>query len=262
MQDKIVEVSIDSIRVSPFQPRRIFSNEELQELGASIMEVGLLHPPVVREVKGGESVLYFELIAGERRWRASKKIGLEKMKVIVREFGDENAAKATLIENVQRVDLDPMETAHAFKKLIDIFQMTQGEVAERVGKKRSTVANYLRLLTLPEKLQASISSKEISMGHAKAILSLEKEELQTALHRLIQEKQLNVRATEEASRKLSSKKKKDSQLHHLEEQLQEALGTRVVITHRKDGSGTVALHYYSLDDLDTLLDKFIADSTI
>lgn len=259
MEETICEVDWEAIRVSPFQPRRTFLEAELEELAASIRTVGLIHPPVVRPVKGGGKVLYYELIAGERRWRAAKKAGLVKLNVIVRNSSDEHAARSTLIENVQRVNLDPMELADAFKKLIDIFRMTQEEVAEKVGKKRSTVANYLRLLALPEKIRQSVSSGEISMGHAKAILSLEQPALRTQLSERIIEKQLNVRDAERESRKLQRQKKqtsthitRDIHLEEIEEKLQSAMGTKVQIDHSKNG-GKITLHYYSMDDLERLL---------
>ncbi|MCP5469590.1 MAG: ParB/RepB/Spo0J family partition protein [Chlamydiales bacterium] len=258
MNETICEVEWDTIRVSPFQPRKEFSEEELDELAASIKAVGLIHPPVVRAIKSGEKVLYYELIAGERRWRASKRAGLSKLKVLLRDSNDQEAAKQTLIENVQRVDLDPLEMALAFKKLIDTFRMTQEEVADRVGKKRSTVANYLRLLTLPERVKSTLSGKKISMGHAKAILSLDSEELQTKLHDLIVDSELTVRQAEATSVKLSKRKRKkgsdkDPHILEMEQELEEKLKRKVEIQHHAKGAGTITLHYYDLDDLDNLL---------
>lgn len=260
MNETICEVEWNSIRVSPFQPRRTFSEEELEELASSIRGVGLIHPPVVRKIESGGKVLYFELIAGERRWRAAQRAGLNKLNVIVRASTDEQAAKATLIENVQRVDLDPIETAHAFKKLIDVFRMTQEDVADKVGKKRSTVANYLRLLTLSDQIKSAVSKGEISMGHAKALLSINSPELRTKLTDLIIEKQLNVRETEKECRSLERKKKqksssatkRDDSLNEFQERLQLQFGTKVEIQPAKKG-GKIALHYYSTDDLERLL---------
>lgn len=259
MDETICEVEWNAIRVSPFQPRRTFSEDELEELASSIRGVGLIHPPVVRKIEGGGKVLYFELIAGERRWRAAQRAGLNKLNVIVRTSTDEQAAKATLIENVQRVDLDPIETAHAFKKLIDVFRMTQEEVADKVGKKRSTVANYLRLLTLSDPIKIAVSKGDISMGHAKALLSINSPELRTKLTDLIIEKQLNVRETEKECRTLERKKKqkpasnkRDDSLSEFQERLQLQFGTKVEIQPAKKG-GKIALHYYSADDLERLL---------
>lgn len=260
MEETICEVDWSSIRVSPFQPRRTFSEEELDELAASIKAVGLIHPPVVRKIESGGKVLYYELIAGERRWRAAQRAGFQRLNVLVRNSNDMHAAKATLIENLQRVNLDPIETAEALKKLIDVFQMTQEEVADKVGKKRSTVANYLRLLTLSDTIKSSVSSGQISMGHAKAILSLNSPELRTKLTDLIVEKQLNVRDAEKESRKLLSKKrgktlKIDESLEEFKERLQRQFGTKVEIESSKKG-GKISLHYYNWDDLERLLALF------
>jgi ParB family transcriptional regulator, chromosome partitioning protein len=258
VEETICEVTWDSIRVSPFQPRRTFSEEELEELAASIRAVGLIHPPVVRKIEGSGKLLYYELIAGERRWRAAQKAGLNRLNVLVRNSNDEHAAKSTLIENVQRVNLDPIEMARAFKKLIDVFRMTQEDVADKVGKKRSTVANYLRLLSLSDKIQQSLSSGAITMGHAKAILSLTSPEMRIKLTDLIIEKQLNVRETEKESRKLLRKKsshpslKEENSFEEFEEELKRKFGTKVEIEHSKKG-GKISLHYYSMDDLERLL---------
>lgn len=262
MNEVICEVNCDEIRVSPFQPRRTFAEEDLEELASSIRAVGLIHPPVVRRVENGGKVLYYELIAGERRWRASKKAGLNTIKVLVREIDDEQAAKSTLIENIQRVDLDPVEMAEAFKRLIAVFRMTQEEVAEKLGKKRSTIANYLRLLTLPLPIQRSLSEKAITMGHAKAILSLESPQLQEKLSDLIVEQQLNVREAEKESKKFVQKhkkknslSKKDQHVEEIQEMLQHALGTKVSIDASRRG-GKVTIHYYSDEDLERLVGLF------
>ena len=258
MEVSIENVEWDAVRVSPFQPRRTFSEEELDELAASIKAVGLIHPPVVRKVESNGKVLYYELIAGERRWRASKRAGLKTLAVLVRDSSDEHAAKSTLIENVQRVNLDPMEMAEAFQKLITVFRMTQEELAEKVGKKRSTVANYLRLLALPQPIQSALSSGKITMGHAKALLSLNSEEMQQSLSKLIVEKQLTVRDAERESRKLGAhtKRERDPHVEELKEQLKERFGTKVEVAPAHRG-GKITLHYYSLDDLERLTELLV-----
>lgn len=264
--DQIQEIDIDTIQVSPFQPRRVFSDEELDELISSINTVGLIQPPVVRAITSNAKLLYYELIAGERRWRACKKVGLKKLPVIVRTITDEKAAKATLIENIQRVDLNPLEMAQALKRLIDVFQMTQEEVALKIGKKRSTVANYLRLLSLPKEVQEGVSSEQISMGHAKAILSLQAKDLQHLLHKMIVEKELTVRQAEREGNKLERsvrRKKKTSfpqqcqeeiHLEDLAQKLQDKLGAKVSIAATSRSGGKVIIHYYSYTDLERLLD--------
>jgi ParB family transcriptional regulator, chromosome partitioning protein len=264
VSEEIIEIEIEKLRVSPFQPRRIFSDEELEELASSIQSVGLIHPPVVREIKAGQKTLYYELIAGERRWRALKRAGFKKIPVLVKVSSDEMAAKATLIENIQRVDLDPMEMAEAYKRLLDVFRMTQEEVAEKVGKKRSTVANYLRLLTLPTAIKDDLSTKKITMGHAKAILSLDSSELKESLHQLILDKKLNVRDAEKESTRLSKKKKKApikkkgkdlSHLKLLEEKLQEVYQTKVEIVPSGNKGGKVIFQFYSHEDLEQLTSR-------
>ncbi|ANH78489.1 Chromosome (plasmid) partitioning protein ParB [Candidatus Chlamydia sanziniae] len=194
---------IGDIRVSPFQPRKRFSDEELYELIASIKSVGLIHPPVVREIRSGDRVLYYELIAGERRWRALLLAGYTTIPVVLKPVITDNvAAEATLIENIQRVNLNPIEMAEAFKKLIHVFGLTQDKVAYKVGKKRSTVANYLRLLTLSTTIQESICLGKITLGHAKVILMLEDPELREQLNEVIVSQHLAVRETEVFARKL------------------------------------------------------------
>lgn len=264
MQEYIIEVDLSEIKVSPFQPRIEFSLQELEELSASIKAVGLIHPPVVRKILQGDKFLYYELIAGERRCRAAKMAGFEKIKVIVRDYLDDEAAKATLIENVQRVDLNPLEMAESFLKLIEVFRMTQEDVAEKVGKKRSTVANYLRLLSLPVPIRQSLSSGSITMGHAKAILSLDSFELKEKLHSLIVAQELTVREAEKESQKLArgAKTKKESKrqanvhITDLEEKLTHHFGTKVTLEPIKKAGGRVCINYYSLDDLDRLLTVF------
>lgn len=181
-EDTLLEVNIEDIRVSPFQPRRTFLEEDLKELVLSIKAVGLIHPPVVREIRNGDKVLYYELIAGERRWRALQLAGYKTVPVVLKQvLADDMAAEATLIENIQRVNLNPLEMAEAFRRLIVVFGLTQDKVAKKVGKKRSTVANYLRLFSLPQEVQEKMNSGEISLGHAKVILSLEDENLRQIL---------------------------------------------------------------------------------
>lgn len=252
MDERICEVGWDEIKVSPFQPRRHIGEEEIGELAASIRSVGLIHPPVVREIKQEGKLLYYELIAGERRWRAAERAGLTRLVVIVRTSTDNDAVRAALIENVQRVDLNPLELAEAFRRLVEVFQMTQEEVAEKVGKKRSTIANYLRLLSLPDTIRTSLLEGKITMGHAKAILSQDTFALQEKLHKLILSKQLTVRSAEHASTHLTQKSPKDIHTRDLEERLQKHFGTQVALTPTGKG-GRLTLHYYSLDDLDRLL---------
>lgn len=259
LQEELKEVPVEKIGVNPFQPRRFFAQQELEELAASIKAVGLLHPPTVRPVANG----FFEIISGERRFRACQLAGLTKIPVVIRFINDSISAQAALIENIQRVDLNPIEIAKALRSLIQEFGLNQDDLAIRIGKKRSTVANYLRLLALPKNIQDSVSKDIITMGHAKAILSLEGFEKQNLLHELILRDDLTVRETEEAATRISQKAKKqtlvyaprDFYLEQLAEKIQRRLGTKVMI-QGKGKRGRISIDYYNLDDLDRLLDLF------
>lgn len=256
LKEEIKEIPIDQIVVNPFQPRRHFSQENLEELAQSIRTVGLIHPPAVRPRSDGT----FELISGERRFRACQLAGFQKIPVVVRESSHEMSAQAALIENIQRVDLNPLEVAKALSSLIDQFNFDQDELAVRIGKKRSTVSHYLRLLSLPKGIQDGISSGVISMGHAKAILSLEGFEKQNLLYEIIVRDELSVREAEEAATRVSQKAKKqklvyanrDFYLEQIAERLQEQLGTKVLV-QGKGKRGRVCIDYYNLDDLDRLI---------
>jgi ParB family transcriptional regulator, chromosome partitioning protein len=256
-KEELCEVSIDKISVNPFQPRRQFSQGELEELAASIKAVGLIHPPTVRPLGDGKG---FELISGERRFRAAQLAKLDKIPVVVKQQSDSISAQAALIENIQRVDLNPLEISKALRRLIDQFGLNQDELALRIGKKRSTVANYLRLLSLPKNIQESVAKNEITMGHAKAILALEGFEKQNLLHELILRDDLTVREAEEAALRIAEKAKKQSlvyatrdfYLEQIAEKIQEKLGTKVTI-QGKGKRGRISVDYYSLDDLDRIL---------
>lgn len=256
-------ISIEKISLNPFQPRRHFDPDELEELSASIRSVGLLHPPVVRPRPDGNG---YELISGERRYRASKMAGLEEIPVLIRESTNMASAQAALIENVQRVDLNAMEIAKGLRRLMESFGYSQDELSDCVGKKRSTVANYLRLLSLPKAIQDSVNSGEISMGHAKVILSLDGFGRQMYLHGLIVRDGLSVREAEEIAQKIANEEPpkisptkppqaKDVYLDSLVLKIQEKLGTKVMI-QGSGKKGKIVIDYYSLDDLDRLLETF------
>lgn len=258
--DEIREIPIGDITINPFQPRREFAEEELQELAASISAVGLIHPPAVKLKEDGKT---YELISGERRWRASRLAGLQTISVVVRQSSLSHSAQAALIENVQRVDLNPIEIAIALRRLVDEFGLNQEELAQRIGKKRSTIANYLRLLTLPKYIQNSVIKGTITMGHAKAILSLVPFEQQQLLFELIIRDGLTVRQAEESALRISEKGKRkqllpvtrDFHLEQLAEKAQQSLGTKVFI-QSSGKKGKIVIDYYSYDDLDRLLAIF------
>lgn len=253
----LLEVPLEKVCVNPFQPRRSFSQEELEELAQSILEVGLLHPPLVRPLENGN----YEIISGERRTRACQLAGLKKIPVLMRNSTQEASAQAALIENVQRVDLNPLEIAKALQRLQDEFTFSQEDLSGKIGKKRSTIANYFRLLSLPKNIQETIRTNKISMGHAKAILSLEGSDKQNLLHELILRDGLNVREAESTALRIAEKAKRkglasvnrDFFLEHLEQKIQNKLGTKVTI-HSRGKKGKISIHYYGLDDLDRVLE--------
>lgn len=255
--DRVLEVPIEEVVPSPMQPRTEFSDEHLEELVESIREKGIIQPLIVRWAAGR-----YELIAGERRWRACQKLGLEKVKIIVREASDQEVLEMALVENLQREDLNPIEEARAYSRLAMDFGMKQAEIASRVGKNRATVANAMRLLELEADLQNMIENGEISVGHAKVILGLPDEEVRRSAARQIVEKKMSVRATERLVQSLLRKKKAkrnqsvdpslQNALQNVEKQLQARLGTRVSLSHSPK-RGKIKIDYYGVDDLNRIL---------
>lgn len=259
MGEGVVEVALCDIHANPYQPRFEFSEENIKELADSIRAIGLLQPPLVRQI--GDR---YELIAGERRFRACELAGLKKIPVFVKNSDGEHSAEAALIENIQRVDLNPIEVARALRSLIDQFGFNQEELALRIGKKRSTVANYLRLLSLSSTIQESVQTGQISMGHAKALLSLPELEKRTVLHQKIIREGLTVRETEQTVKKMEGNLRKQNKsrcpgnlfLEEIARNLEKKLGTKVSIQPKdKQGHrGQIIIDYYNLDDLDDLMD--------
>ena len=251
----LLELDVDHILPGRSQPRHDFDEDALAELASSIKARGILQPLVVMAADGET----YELIAGERRWRAARKAGLKTVPVLVRTAGESEALELALIENLQREDLNPIEAAKAYHQLVDSFDLTQEEVAARVGKERSSVANHLRLLRLPGEIQADLSAGALSMGHARAILSVQGKERQLQAAKTIKSGGLSVRDAEKLTRKLAgasakkkgAKKKKDIFIRELEGSLRRSLGTRVSIRPAGKG-GTIAISYYSADELDRL----------
>lgn len=263
----VLRVPLKNIRPNPHQPRREFDEERLEELASSIKEHGLIQPITVRYI--GEK--RFELISGERRLRASKLAGIEELPAYVREVNDEEVISFALIENIQREDLNPIEVALGYKRLIDEVGYTQAEVAKKVGKNRSTIANMLRLLNLPPYVQAALRDKQISMGHARALINVENEEDQKEIFDAIIEKDYTVRQTEQAVRTLgeegeapkkstsSSSTKKDEKyspiFKEISKRLRRTLSTKVHIKPKKNG-GEIRIEFYSDEELERLLDLF------
>ncbi|MCZ8524087.1 MULTISPECIES: ParB/RepB/Spo0J family partition protein [Paenibacillus] len=257
--DKVVEIPLSQLRANPYQPRRHFNDETIQELADSIKEHGVIQPIIVRSVLKG-----YEIIAGERRYRASQKCGLATVPAVVKKFTDQQVMEIALIENVQREDLNAMEIAIAYQALIDQFSLTQEELSAKVGKSRSHIANFLRLLQLPEEVKDYVSRGTLSMGHAKAIAGLKDKKVMKALADTAIKEHWSVRELEEEVKKLEEKsdskkaklkqKRKDPYINELEESLREAYRTTVKIRHGNSNKGKIELLYYSKDDLDRLLE--------
>jgi ParB family chromosome partitioning protein len=259
------QLKLDAIHPNRFQPRTEFAPEQLHELAESIKQKGVLQPLTVRPVAGKDGQTQYELIAGERRWRASREVGLATVPAIVRTASDEEALELALIENLQREDLNAIEEAKAYAQLIAQFKLTQEQVAEKVGRNRATVANAIRLLGLPPEVQAWVSNNQLSVGHAKAILGLTIGEEQKLVAERVLRQGLTVRETEQLVEHLKGEVKtgarkpgavvKASEILALEERLQQKLGTRVNIRHGKN-KGRIEIEYYNNDDLSRLLTAF------
>jgi len=251
----IVEVELDKIIPNEYQPRKNFNDEKLQELAASIKEQGVIQPVIVH--KTGTS---YQLIAGERRWRASRLAGLKTIPALIKEATKRELLEMALIENIQREDLNPIEAAEAYKRLQDEFKLTQEELAKRVGKERSTVTNFLRLLGLPKELRNDLTSGALNMGHAKALLSLDRARDQILAAAHIIKKGLSVREAETLAARLKNppvkekKTKLSQELKSVQEKLRRALGTKVSIASKSKG-GRIVIDYYSTEELERIIEK-------
>lgn len=249
----INEIELDKIVPNEYQPRKVFNDEKMKELAASIKEQGVIQPVIVHRTGSG-----YQLIAGERRWRASRLAGLKTIPALVKEATKRELLEMALIENIQREDLNPLEAAEAYKRLQDEFKLTQEDLAKRVGKERSTVTNFLRLLGLPKEIKQELATGALSMGHAKALLSLERVRDQMKATVMIVKKGLSVREAEALATRLKNppKEKKVRLSHELksvEEKLKKALGTKVSITAKSKG-GRIVIEYYSAEELDRIID--------
>jgi ParB family chromosome partitioning protein len=249
--------AIDRIHPNPYQPRTDFQKDELEELQRSIEVQGILQPLLVRKKDGG-----FELVAGERRLRAARKAGLQEIPVVIKDVTDAQLLEMSIVENIQRAGLNPIEESEAYHRLMEEFQLTQDQAAERVGKSRSAVANFLRLRQLPNEIKTSVAKGEISMGHARPLLGLEKKSKQIAAWRTIVAKNLSAREAERLVHRLKSDSKKSKNpsvhantayFHSLAEDLSRHFGTKVEI-RRKGKKGSLVIQFFSDDDLDRLLD--------
>lgn len=252
--ERVSYVSIERIRQSPFQPRENFNQKRLDELVSSIQEKGVLQPILVRSREGD-----YEIIAGERRLRAARALGMNEIPVIVRDVDDVDVLELSLIENIQREELNPIEEAKAFQRLIDEFGFSQEEVAKAVGKERATISNTIRLLALPKRVKEMVSQGELTMGHARALLALAGEHTILKLANSILRRGFSVREVENivakkkspVSKAAGAAKMRDHKVMFFEEELQRALGTKVKIQHGRK-RGKIQIEYYSLEDLERI----------
>jgi ParB family chromosome partitioning protein len=254
-EERFAEVEIDEIRPNPSQPRMKFDDQSIEELANSIRESGVVQPVLVTPEED-----HYKIIVGERRWRAAQKAGLRKIPVLIRNIPREKELEISLIENIHREELNPLEIAQAYQRLIDEQGYTQQEVAERVGKDRTSVTNYVRLLKLPQEIQDHVNGGAISMGHARALLALEEASAQLFACRQIIDKSLSVRNTEKLVNRLKERTPRtqrhldDPDLRALQEEMLKILGTKVLISGNRT-KGVLKIFYFSLDDLNRIYDR-------
>ena len=270
---RVAEIDVDRIRPNPYQPRQEFNEEALDELAASIQQLGIIQPLTVRALGDGE----FEIISGERRLRAARRAGLQRLPAFLRKADSEEMLEMALVENLQREELNPIEVALGYQRLIEEVGLTQEQIAEKVSKSRATVANFLRLLQLPPRIQAALRDSEVAMGHARALITIDDHDAQINLLNATIEEDLSVREVERRVRDWRSddadevddasatttsepsppspEPERDSlQLDEYRNRLRAAFSTQVQIRHKSDGEGRIELSYYSEDDLERLME--------
>jgi len=254
-EEKFAEVDIEQLRPNPHQPRTRFDPASIEELSRSIQKAGILQPIVVVPEED-----HYRIIIGERRWRASQKIGLKRVPVLIRTMGEEKQMEASLIENLQREDLNPVEIARAYHKMIEELSLTQEDVAEKVGKDRTSVANYVRLLKLPQKILDYLEEGTLTMGHARTLITQENSDVQIELADQIVRKNLSVRETEKLIQRIKTAQEPkpisapDPDLIALQEDLIQSLGTKVFISGDQK-KGHIKVFYFSLEELNQVVEK-------
>ncbi len=256
-----IMVKINQVEPNREQPRKDFDEDSLMELADSIKQFGILQPLLVQKKKD-----YYEIIAGERRWRAAKLAGVKEVPVIIKDYTDQEIVEISLIENIQRENLNPIEEAMAYKRLLEEFDLKQDEVAERVSKSRTAVTNSMRLLKLSDRVQQMIVDDMISTGHARALLAIDDEEQQYMLANKIFDEKLSVRETEKLVKALKNPKKeiKKPQIEHtfvydnLEEQMKNIIGTKVSVSPKANGKGKIEIEYYSEEELERIYDLIMS----
>ena len=255
---EVQHLRVDAIVPNRYQPRQTFSPQELTELTASLKQSGLLQPILVR--RKGDGI--YELISGERRWRAAKEAGLETIQAVIRNCGDEESVVLALVENLQRADLNPMEMARAYHRMMNEFGLTQDIIAQRVSCERSSIANVVRLINLPSEIQQLIETNQLSMGHAKVILGLPGQNEQLRVAQRVVSRALSVRETEKlvesspVAKKRGTKELRRTPWSDVEERLQKRLGTKVIIQKGRRG-GKIVIHYFSPPELDGILETLL-----
>jgi ParB family chromosome partitioning protein len=255
---EVQHLRVDAIVPNRYQPRQTFSPQELAELTASLKQSGMLQPILVRRKGDG----MYELISGERRWRAAKEAGLETIQAVIRNCGDEESVVLALVENLQRADLNPMEMARAYHRMMNEFGLTQDIIAQRISCERSSIANVVRLMNLPSEIQQLVETNQLSMGHAKVILGLPGQNEQLRVSQLVVSKALSVRETEKlvesspVTKKRGTKELQRTPWSDVEERLQKRLGTKVIIQKGRRG-GKIVIHYFSPPELDGILEKLL-----
>lgn len=254
-EERYAEIEIDEIRPNPFQPRLRFDDQSIEELAQSIRESGIVQPVLVTPEED-----HYKIIVGERRWRAAQKAGLRKVPVLIRNVPKEKQLEISLIENLHREELNPLEIGQAYQRLINDHGYTQQEVAEKVGKDRTSVTNYLRLLKLPQEIQDHVNTGVLSMGHARALLAFEEASAQLFACRQVVDKNLSVRGTEKLVNRLKERAPRtqrhleDPDLRALQEEMLKIMGTKVLISGSR-AKGVVKIFYFSLDDLNRIYDR-------
>ncbi len=259
-EERFIEIDIEKLKPSPIQPRLKFDEDSINELAKSIKERGILQPIVAVPEDG-----YFKIIIGERRWRAAQKIGLKKIPTLIRSMTNEQQLEASLIENLQREDLNPLEIALAYKKMTEELKYTQQEISEKVGKDRASIANYIRLLKLPQEIKDMIADNKLLMSHARTLITINDQEMQVYIARQIVKKDLSVRETEKMSKRIKQKvpgkgkMRLGPNLLLIQEELIKELGMRVSISGNQD-KGIVKIFYFTVDDLNKIYEKIKGDN--
>jgi ParB family chromosome partitioning protein len=262
-EDIAQTISVDAIEPNPYQPRRVFQNEKLSELAQSIRANGIIQPIVVRRV--GDK---FQLVAGERRWRASKLAGLAQVPVVIQDIPDDRLLEITLVENIQREDLNPIETAHAFSRMASELSLTAEQIGQRTGKDRTTITNFMRLLALPTDLQQLIAERRLSAGHARCLLALPGPDLQREVAEKAVAQGWSVRQLERTTQRMMEGRKPkhvdevetDPNVKAAIQEMERVLGTKVRIVEKAKQKGKIEIEYYSAEDLDRIYSAIVGES--